>query len=369
MPSLTRILLTVETRAGLWRYSLDLARGLLRAGVEPVLAVMGPEPDSMRAHEALVIDGLRLIATGLPAQNVLADAATLREAGAALAGLAGRMAADTVHLHTPILAAEVPWPVPVVAVAHDDVGTWWQSVHGGALPEQLAWRAEAMARGLAEADAAVSPSRGFARALSRLYRPGRSLTVVPYGRSRIILPPSRRRPAVLAAGRLWDEGKNIAVLDRAAERLDAPVFAAGRLIGPGGVHAEFARLRCLGLLSAPALAARMAEATVFVAPSRHEPFGTAVLEAAQAGMALALSDIPTFREFWDGAALFFHPEDAGGLTDVLNRLLARPEAAAARARREGERFTAAAMVAATLALHRELVGTPESPSQNGAAAN
>ena len=36
----------------------------------------------------------------------------------------------------------------------------------------------------------------------------------------------------------------------------------------------------------------------------YEPFGLAVLEAAQAGCALVLSDIPTFRELWDGAALF-----------------------------------------------------------------
>ena len=39
----------------------------------------------------------------------------------------------------------------------------------------------------------------------------------------------------------------------------------------------------------------------------YEPFGLAVLEAAQAGCALVLSDIPTFRELWDGAAMFVPP--------------------------------------------------------------
>jgi hypothetical protein len=38
-----------------------------------------------------------------------------------------------------------------------------------------------------------------------------------------------------------------------------------------------------------------------------EPFGLAVLEAAQAGCPLVLSDLPGFRELWDGAALFRRP--------------------------------------------------------------
>ena len=43
---------------------------------------------------------------------------------------------------------------------------------------------------------------------------------------------------------------------------------------------------------------------IFVSVSRYEPFGLAVLEAAHAGCALVLSDIPTFRELWQGAASF-----------------------------------------------------------------
>ena len=51
----------------------------------------------------------------------------------------------------------------------------------------------------------------------------------------------------------------------------------------------------------------MARTAVFVSPALYEPFGLAVLEAAQAGCALVLSDIPTFRELWDGVALFVAP--------------------------------------------------------------
>jgi glycosyltransferase involved in cell wall biosynthesis len=66
----------------------------------------------------------------------------------------------------------------------------------------------------------------------------------------------------------------------------------------------------------------MARAGVFVSPSLFEPFGLAALEAAEAGTPLLLSDIATYRELWDGAALFFAPNDADALADAFNLLAA-----------------------------------------------
>ncbi len=98
----------------------------------------------------------------------------------------------------------------------------------------------------------------------------------------------------------------------------------------------------------------MAQTTVFASAALYEPFGLAVLEAARAGMALALSDIPGHRELWEGAALFFHPEDDGAARDVLQRALAAPDALAARAKERARRYTVDAMVEATLGIHRRL---------------
>ena len=356
MSGLTRVMLTGDAVGGVWRYSLELARGLSREGVASVLAVLGPQPTPPQQAEADAIPGLWVVPTGLPLDWTAANEAELRAAGAALAGLAQRVRADSVHLHAPALVAEVAWRQPLVTVAHSDVGTWWDAVHPGeAMPDDVAWRAAAVGRGLAEAHAVIAPSRSFARLLARRYRPGRGIEVVPNGRTP---PPLRDVPrglSVLAAGRLWDEGKNFAVLDRAAAAIDVPVCAAGPLRGPQGGAIAFSHIRHLGVLDEPALAARMAEATVFAAPSRYEPFGLAVLEAAQAGMALALADIPTFRELWEGAALFFHPEDAGRLADTIGRLLAAPDGHATRARERAARFTAQALTVPTIAPHRALL--------------
>ncbi len=356
VPDLTRLLMTGDAVGGVWRYTMELARGFSAAGVGMVLAVVGPPPSAAQAAEAAAIAGLRLVVCGLPLDWVAANEAELREMGAVLAGLAARQRVTSVHLHAPALAAEVAWPAPVAAVAHFDVGTWWDAVHGGEMPEHLAWRAAAVGRGLAEADVAVAPSRSFARALDRRYRPGRPITVIRNGRT----PPGAieqpRAAVVLAAGRLWDEGKNLTVLDRAASSLRVPVLAAGPLTGPNGTRVELPHLHTLGTLGPAELAAEMAAATVFVAPSRYEPFGLAVLVAAQAGMALALADIPTFRELWEGAALFFHPDDAGALADAVQRLLEHPMRPAGRAQARAADYSADAMVNATLALHRGLAG-------------
>jgi glycogen(starch) synthase len=170
-----------------------------------------------------------------------------------------------------------------------------------------------------------------------------------------------RRRAVLAAGRLWDEGKNLAALDDAAARLDAPVYAAGPLTGPHGTAIGFAHLHALGTLDGARLAEQFSSLAVFAAPARYEPFGLAVLEAAQAGMALVLSDIPTFRELWDGAACFVDPGDPDQLSDTLRGVLDDAPACArlgADARRRAGNYRAEPMVEATLAVHRTVLAAP-----------
>ena len=95
---------------------------------------------------------------------------------------------------------------------------------------------------------------------------------------------------------------------------------------------------------------------IFVSASRYEPFGLAVLEAAQAGAALVLSDIETFRELWDGAALFFPAGDARALAGLLGRLQSEQSLRrqfAARARVRAGHWSASRMIAATLGVYAQ----------------
>jgi glycosyltransferase involved in cell wall biosynthesis len=159
---------------------------------------------------------------------------------------------------------------------------------------------------------------------------------------------------VLTVGRLWDQVKRAELLDRVAGRLSIPFHAAGAARGPHGETAAFENLHLLGELDSTALAGHLATRPVFVSATSFEPFGLAVLEAAAAGCALVLSDIATFRELWDGVALFVADGDEAGYADAIEALigdcalrLERGEAARARA----ERYAPGAMADAMLAIY------------------
>ena len=91
-----------------------------------------------------------------------------------------------------------------------------------------------------------------------------------------------------------------------------------------------------------------------MSPSIYEPFGLAALEAASAGAPLVLADIPTYRELWDGAALFFSPKEPGALAEAVNRLAADEPGRRTLARaavRRSRRFTRLRQAAAMLAIY------------------
>ncbi|MEO8715688.1 MAG: glycosyltransferase family 4 protein, partial [Acetobacteraceae bacterium] len=222
----------------------------------------------------------------------------------------------------------------------------------------FAWRVAATASGLRASDAVIAPSHAFAAALRATYGDDIAITVVHNGRHAPRETRASRELAVLAVGRLWDDGKNIAALDRVAGRLRAPVYAAGPTEGPNGAAARFGNVRLLGELDGATLQARYAETAVFASPALYEPFGLGVLEAAQSGMALVLSDIPTFRELWDGTALFVAAQADDEWLRTLTRLLADPAMTArfgALARERARKYTVEAMVERTVAVHRAVL--------------
>jgi glycosyltransferase involved in cell wall biosynthesis len=103
------------------------------------------------------------------------------------------------------------------------------------------------------------------------------------------------------------------------------------------------------------MAAHMAQSAVFAAPARYEPFGLSILEAALSGCALALGDISTLRELWEGAAIFVHPDDESGWVRALSLLTDNPSLAAdygARARERAVRYSAERMAAEYLDAYR-----------------
>lgn len=359
--------MTTDAVGGVWRYALDLCCGLAERGLEPILAVLGPAaaPDQRAEAEKASIS---LVETGLPLDWTAPDAPSVHAAQRALQVLAHDLGCDAVHLHTPAFAAAGRWDLPCVAVFHSCVATWWRAVRGGELPDDFSWRTDLAAAGLARADRVIVPTRAHGAAVEAVYGPQR-LDAVHNGRMPQPDQPraAARRRTLLAVGRLWDEAKGLAELDRYAGASGTPVFAAGPLRGPNGISAGFRHLRSLGVLDARALLHEYSACGAFVSLARYEPFGLAVLEAAQAGAPLILSDIASFRELWDGAALFVRPGDDQALDAAVRTAFDDGPAWSGKARARADAYGIDATVEGTLAVHAEAAGAAALRIGHGAA--
>ncbi|PVX31423.1 glycosyl transferase [Sphingomonas pokkalii] len=353
-----RLLLTTDAVGGVWQYSIDLAATLAEQGVDTLLVQLGPRPSDAQRAEAQAIDRVTLVETGLPLDWLSDGPGPVRAAGVEIGRLARLHGADLVQCNMPTLAATAAPGVPVLAVTHGCVSTWWQHARPGVpLDSGFTWHRALTEEGLRAADRVIAPSAEYAKVVHRQYGLPTVPSVVHNGRTPLVTP--RREPVqdcVLTVGRLWDPVKGADLLDRVAGELSVPFHAAGATTGPHGETARLHHLHLLGQLDSAALARRLAARPVFVSAACFEPFGLAVLEAATAGCALVLADIPVFRELWDGVALFVPPRDPAGYYGAIERLIGDlalrcrlGDAAAAQA----GRYTPARMADAMLSLYRQ----------------
>lgn len=355
------LLMTADAVGGVWTYALDLARGLVAHGVRTTLAVLGPAPDASAEARARAIPELALRVTGFPLDWMAASSSQVKEAGTALTALAHDLRPDLIHLNSPALLAEARFPAPVLAACHSCVATWWDAVRApfghGPMPADFTWRTDLLRRGYARADALLAPTRAFAAATARTYALPVTPRAVLNGRASVAAVPAACVPPRFAftAGRLWDEGKNLSTFDRAAGRSTVPFLAAGPTRAPYGAQADARHAHLLGRLDDAGVAAHLAHRPVFVSLALYEPFGLSVLEAAQNGCPLVLSDIPTFRELWDGAATFVPPHDDAAAAAAVAALIVNPRDAGERSRARAARYTVEANAAATHALYAALL--------------
>jgi glycogen synthase len=334
-----RILMTADTVGGVWTYSLELIDALADRGIEVHLATMGaPLRPDQRAQlatsqvHAVYAESFRLEWMDEP----WADVARARRW---LLGLRERIDPDLVHLNA-FAHGTLDWHAPLVVVGHSCVLSWFRAVRGKEAPPAWNRYAAVVRDGLASADVVVAPTNAMLDELIELYDPPGRKLVVPNGRT----PLSRcaKEPFVFTAGRLWDDAKNVAAVDRVARELAWPVLVAGE---SDSEHRP-RHARSLGPLPSALVAETMGRASIYALPARYEPFGLSALEAGLAGCALVLGDIASLREVWGDAALFVSPGDDSALREAVTSLIENPELRAqlaARARSRAAEFTPARM--------------------------
>jgi glycosyltransferase involved in cell wall biosynthesis len=357
-----RILMTTDAVGGVWVYATELACSLCKAGNEVMLAVIGPRPRPDQLRPLRGVHGLQLKITDLLLEWMDPAGTDIRRAGQMLRSIADEFRPDAVHLNS-FREGNLNWPAPVLIVAHSCVKTWWRACRSGQIGgARWPTYCDRVAAGLHAADAWVAPSAAFRDLISATYRPRAQGSVIWNGLT-IAARATAKQPYILAAGRLWDEAKNLAAAAAIASELPWPVHVAGETRGPDGgdVKAAYGQIKSLGALPRPALLDEMRDASIFVSPALYEPFGLTVLEAAASGCALVLSDLPSFRELWDDAALFVGPRDRNALRTALQSVC-RDDALRARlqvkARMRARRYSQRAMLSAYLRLYREMTSLP-----------
>lgn len=322
-----RVLMTADAVGGVWHYSLDLSAALIARGMEVTIAVMGPPPDG-RQRITAANHGIRVLQAPFRLEWMPSAWEDVDRAADWLLRLDRTLRPDVVHLNG-FCHADLPWQAPTLVVGHSCVCSWWNGVHGTDAPSDWDEYRARVARGLAAADLVVSPSAAMLAALDREYgAPLTAARVIPNGRACVGDAPAEPPPKdalVFAAGRIWDDAKNIESLCAVAPCLPWPVYLAGDTSGPGGGCANTGYVRHLGRLDEATLGRWFTRAAIYALPARYEPFGLSVLEAAAAGCALVLGDIVSLRENWSGAAVFVPPDNRPGLASAMQRLIADPE--------------------------------------------
>ncbi len=358
------ILVTADTLGGVWNYTRELVTGLHSRGHRITLVSFGNIPTTEQAEWIAALTNVDFRPTAFRLEWMQDSEADLASAAAFLASVIDEVEPDLLHL-SQYYFGDLECGVPRIVVAHSDVVTWWMAVHGKQPPASswmTSYRA-AVQRAVRGADVLVAPSNWMLDAFQELHGSAANVAVIYNGRSPAWFNPyAAKKSYALSVGRIWDLGKNSVLLSRIASPV--PVYLAGSDQDPSGgpdgpLASGSGSITFKGPQDSKQLQELYANAAVYVATSQYEPFGLAPLEAALSRCAIVASDIPSLREIWGDAAIYFRNNDAISLQESLEDLAKNPgriTAAAGKAYRRAMRYyTSKKMTDDYLNLYRSLV--------------
>jgi glycosyltransferase involved in cell wall biosynthesis len=355
--------------SGSWTYTRELVTGLVTRGVRVTLVSFGeiPLPDQTTWMDHL--HGLEYRPTAFRLEWMDDAPQDLPESSEFLTSLVDELQPDLLHLHQ-FCHGNLRAEIPRIIMAHGDLISWSQAVQG-CTPRPtrwLNWYRETIIRGIAAADAVVAPSACMLDTLIKTYLRPRHAAIIYPGRNPIFFNPYvSKDDSVLSVGRLIDAGKQVFLLTQHTHSFPVCIVGAEQTVpvpripirADVKVSTSQATVAIRGPQTESQLRALYSRAAVYAATPRYEPLGMASLDAAFSRCAIVANDIPSFRELWGDAALYFHTNNASSLASTLRQLdsdrplrQAYADRAFARAR---ARFTAKRMIDDYLDLYRTLV--------------
>jgi glycogen(starch) synthase len=364
------VLVTADTLSGVWTYTRELVTGLVSRGVRVTLVSLGEIPLPEQASWMDSLHGLEYRPTAFRLDWMQEGELDLEDSSAYLTRLVEEIKPDLLHLNQ-VCYGNLPVRVPRVVVAHGDLISWWQAVHGHEPKASpwLRWYRKVVTQGLSKASALVTPTAWMRDTIGECYGcPPQRSVVIHNGRNPIFFNPYvSKDDSVLAVGRLWDAGKQVSLLTQRPHPLpvcivgsDAPIHNPKVPIRADvRLATDDAYVAIKGPQTEAQLRVLYSKAAIYAATSRYEPFGMGALEAALSRCAIIANDIAPFREIWGDAALYFRANDATSLADLIRCLSEQRDLCrtyASRAfQRARERFTAKRMIDEYLQLYHRLL--------------
>ncbi|HEU4495952.1 MAG TPA: glycosyltransferase family 4 protein, partial [Flavobacterium sp.] len=317
-----KILMTADSVGGVWTYAVDLCRALGKLDIEVHLAVFGGYLNQGQKEQAESCQNIKCYESSFKLEWMEDPWEDIQKSRDWFASIYEEAKPDIIHFNNYALAGP-QWNCPVITVFHSCVLTWWKAVKKENAPESFNRYKTLVKNALGLSDIAIFPSKAMAEAAEDQYGEIANFKIIYNGSSPIPDQRNQKESFILCVGRLWDEAKNITLLAQIAPHISWPIYIAGSTEEPGSdTKVSFDGCHLLGNLPAGELRQVMQKAGIYIHPARYEPFGLAVLEAANAGCPLVLSGIRSLQEIWGGNALYFDSGNPQAAVEICNSLIA-----------------------------------------------
>lgn len=311
-----KILITTENMGGVWTYSLILAKGLKKSGVDVALAIIGNPLTISQKNE---LDSLTWYFIASKQEWMVAPWEDISRAGKWLMKLKKMVRPDIVHLNSFSYGA-LPWDIPVLITAHSCVLSWWEAVKKGPLPDEFFQYEEHILKGIRAADVVVAPSCTMLKAIEKFCKPLKSKKVIYNGADSSKYYSDTKENYIFCMGRLWDEAKNINLVIEAASEIHYPIYIAGQMESTG-THRVSKNVFFIGQIPQDEVACWLAKAAIYLLPVKYEPFGYTFLEAAYSGCAIVTGRIPSMKEIWKSSCIYADIDNSTELANTINSLM------------------------------------------------
>jgi glycogen(starch) synthase len=323
-----RVLLTTDTIGGGWTFTRELSQELLERGHAVALVSLGREPSVWQREWVNNLETehgtrFRFEASLAPLEWMENNWLAYEDGASLLSAIAHTFNPDILHFNQYCYGA-LETELPKLITAHSDVLSWAAACRPHGL-EDNAWLRQycrLVESGLNGASCVAAPTRWMLDALRKGFDFSRGALTIYNGRTVLnVEAHGRRILRAVSVGRLWDEAKGVNTLLETEAPM--PVLVAGEGSEAEGLSNGRCGFQALGRLSEAEVLELFRTSSIYIASSVYEPFGLAPLEAAACGCAIVARDLPSLREVWGNAALYF--ADGAALEQILRRLGDEPE--------------------------------------------